>query len=74
MRIGGGCPTGRVGSTPEPTATVLKHGDILIVRSNGSADLVGRCAVVQELHEPMAFASYMIGIRCNQEIVFSDFL
>ena len=61
-------------SKSEFDKTVLKQGDILVVRTNGSADLVGRCAVVPELHEPMAFASYMIRIRCNQEIVSSAFL
>jgi type I restriction enzyme S subunit len=61
-------------SKSEFDKTVLKQGDILVVRTNGSADLVGRCAVVPELHEPMAFASYMIRIRCNQEIVSSEYL
>jgi type I restriction enzyme S subunit len=61
-------------SKSEFDKTVLKLGDILIVRTNGSAALVGRCAVVHELHEPMAFASYMIRIRCNQEIISPDFL
>ena len=61
-------------SKSEFDKTVLKQGDILVVRTNGSAELVGRCAVVPELHEPMAFASYMIRIRCNQEVILSDFL
>src|SRR3989304_5104689 len=34
-------------SKSEFDKTVLKQGDILIVRTNGSATLVGRCAVVQ---------------------------
>jgi type I site-specific restriction endonuclease len=33
--------------------TVLTEGDILVVRTNGSKDLVGRCAVVHSLLEPM---------------------
>jgi type I restriction enzyme S subunit len=61
-------------SKQEFDKTVLKQGDILVVRTNGSADLVGRCAVVPELPEPMAFASYMIRIRCNQEVISSGFL
>jgi type I restriction enzyme S subunit len=44
---------------------MLRDGDILIVRTNGSADLVGRCAVVQTLPEPMAFASYLIRLRLD---------
>jgi type I restriction enzyme, S subunit len=54
--------------------TVLSDGDILVVRTNGSRDLVGRCAVVHQLPEPMAFASYMIRIRCNKEVVLPEYL
>lgn len=38
-------------------------GDILIVRSNGSKDLVGKCSIVQKGEEKYAFASYLIRIR-----------
>ena len=55
-------------SEAEFKKTVLSEGDILVVRTNGSKDLVGRCAVVPQLPEPMAFASYMIRIRCNKEL------
>ncbi len=61
-------------SEAEYRKTVLQEGDILVVRTNGSADLVGRCAVVPALPEPMAFASYMIRIRCDREIISPDFL
>jgi type I restriction enzyme S subunit len=61
-------------SKQEFEKTVLNQDDILVVRTNGSADLVGRCAVVPELPEPMAFASYMIRIRCNQEVISAEFL
>lgn len=52
----------------------LKEGDLLLVRTNGSADLVGRCAVVSALPETMAFASYLIRLRCDSESVNSEFL
>jgi type I restriction enzyme, S subunit len=45
---------------------LLEEGDILVVRTNGSLDLVGRSAVVEGLPEPMAFASYMIRLRFDQ--------
>jgi type I restriction enzyme, S subunit len=45
---------------------LLEEGDILVVRTNGSLDLVGRSAVVEEMPEPMAFASYMIRLRFDQ--------
>jgi type I restriction enzyme, S subunit len=61
-------------SEAEYKKTVLSEGDILVVRTNGSKDLVGRCAVVPALPEPMAFASYMIRLRCDKEIVLPEFL
>ncbi|MEH7082785.1 restriction endonuclease subunit S [Neobacillus drentensis] len=39
------------------------EGDILIVRSNGSRDLVGKCSIVQKSEEMFAFASYLIRLR-----------
>jgi len=47
----------------------LANGDILIVRTNGSLDLVGRSAVVDDLPEPMAFASYMIRLRLDSSTI-----
>jgi type I restriction enzyme S subunit len=44
---------------------LLQNGDILVVRTNGSLDLVGRSAVVNNLPEAMAFASYMIRLRLD---------
>ena len=52
----------------------LREGDLLVVRTNGSADLVGRCAVVPKLSEPTAFASYLIRLRCDARVVIPDFL
>ena len=44
---------------------LVTEGDILVVRTNGSAELVGRCAVVPTLPEATAFASYLIRLHCN---------
>lgn len=41
----------------------LKQGDILIIRSNGSKDLVGRCALVQKKDEGCLYAGYLIRLR-----------
>jgi type I restriction enzyme, S subunit len=50
-------------SDREGERLLLASGDILLVRTNGSLQLVGRSAVVDELPEPMAFASYMIRLH-----------
>lgn len=61
-------------SEPEIDRLSALSGDILVVRTNGSADLVGRCAVVGELPEPMCFASYMIRLRCDTARIAPAFL
>jgi len=44
----------------------LLSGDILIIRSNGSRDLVGKCALVEELAKTYTYASYLIRVRPKQ--------
>lgn len=43
----------------------LKEGDLLVVRTNGSPELVGRCAVVPQLDRVYAYASYLIRVRLD---------
>ena len=52
---------------------LLAKGDILVVRTNGSLDLVGRTAVVDELPEPTAFASYMIRLRVDNARITPEY-
>lgn len=68
---------GRVDLTDEKRAVdptldlmpvTLAAGDLLIVRTNGSRDLIGRVAVVQEGIEA-AFASYLIRYRLDYSLV-----
>lgn len=41
----------------------VKVGDLLIVRSNGSAALVGKTSLITEKEDEFAFASYLIRMR-----------
>lgn len=54
----------------------LESGDLLFVRTNGSRDLVGRCAVfdVAEQEPPFGFASYLIRVRVHQTKVLPRYL
>lgn len=52
----------------------LDVGDFLIVRSNGSANLVARGAVVDETAVGMGFAGYLIRLRVQQERLLPEFL
>jgi type I restriction enzyme, S subunit len=54
----------------------LVPGDLLFVRTNGSRDLVGRCAVFEprSADERVGFASYLIRVRLDSEQVLSRYL
>lgn len=52
----------------------LKKGDLLIVRSNGSANLVGRGAVINDDAVGLAFAGYLIRLRVDQKRLLPYFL
>ena len=52
----------------------LQEGDLLLVRSNGSAKLVARSAVVTKDVVGMAFAGYLIRLRLNQEFTSPNFI
>ena len=55
------------------TRSMLEPGDLLIVRTNGSVDLIGRSAVVQPGVEA-AFASYLIRYRVDPSRVFPEWV
>jgi type I restriction enzyme S subunit len=54
----------------------LSNGDLLFVRTNGSRDLVGRCAVVNLGDKAVnyGFASYLIRVRVDQQLVDPQYL
>jgi type I restriction enzyme S subunit len=47
----------------------LAAGDVVVCRTNGSLELIGKAAVVPELPGPHAFASYLIRLRLRQDMV-----
>lgn len=53
---------------------LLKSNDILVVRSNGSANLVGRFLFIEKLNEQTSFSGFTIRIRSNSEKIDSKFL
>jgi type I restriction enzyme S subunit len=52
----------------------LVPGDLLVIRSNGSLDLVGRVAEASEKDAGMLFAGYLIRLRPNQDKILSPYL
>lgn len=55
---------------------VLQSGDFLFVRTNGSRELVGRCAIYEgnEQKQIYGFASYLIRVRLDQNKMRPHFL
>ena len=51
----------------------LEIGDVLVIRSNGSLELVGRSAVVEEPAVGMLFAGYLIRLRLDRELADPKF-
>lgn len=47
----------------------VHEDDILIIRSNGSRDLIGKCAIVPVLERDYAYASFLIRIKPSEEIL-----
>ncbi len=52
----------------------IRSGDLLIIRSNGSLDLVGRTALASEADEGFLFAGYLIRLRPMRDVVNPGFL
>lgn len=52
----------------------LISGDILVIRSNGSVSLVGKCALVKEAESGFAYAGYLIRLRPNDTLIEPEFL
>ena len=44
----------------------LREGDLLVIRSNGSVDLVGSCSVVTAAEAGLLFAGYLMRLRIDQ--------
>lgn len=58
----------------ETKKLALKSGDLLVIRSNGSLDLVGRCGLVREKDEGLLFAGYLMRLRVNTDLVRPAFI
>ena len=52
----------------------LLRGDILIVRTNGNPDYVGRCVALAEFPSDAIYASYLIRLRVDQDQVRPEYL
>ncbi|MEG1502426.1 MAG: restriction endonuclease subunit S [Synergistaceae bacterium] len=60
-------------TTKEPEKWLLKEGDFLITRTNGSKELVGKSAVFHG-NDIYTYASYLIRYRFNTTIVLPEYI
>ena len=51
--------------TGEVQKLALRDGDLLVIRSNGSLDLVGACSVVTQKEVGLLFAGYLMRLRVD---------
>jgi len=52
---------------------MLQEGDIIICRTNGSLDLVGKAAIIPNLPKKFVFASYLIRVRLNRDLLLPEY-
>ena len=52
----------------------LEEGDLLVVRTNGNPDYVGRCATFSNQNEDFVYASYLIRMRLDESRVRPAFV
>ena len=54
---------------------LLRDGDMIFVRSNGSKDIVGRCVMVKNIDYPLTYSGFCIRFRNSREdIALNDYL
>ena len=52
----------------------LRRGDILVIRSNGSISIVGRCALISQVEEQYLYAGYLIRLRSILTALHPEYL
>ena len=60
--------------TREIEKLILQEGDLLVIRSNGSLDLVGACSVVTTRESGLLFAGYLMRLRVDRSKVHPEYV
>lgn len=58
----------------ERTKLALKRGDLLVIRSNGSLDLVGKTALVRKKDAGLLYAGYLIRLRLDEQVADPEYV
>lgn len=70
----GECKTGDWSEVNDIDRFLIKNGDFLISRGNGSKNLVGRGALVEGCSQDLAFPDTMIRIRADRSLIDPEYL
>ena len=57
-----------------PDSYAIQKNDILLVRSNGSKHLVGRCLLVGEMEGVVSYSGFVIRVRFDSKKIFPKYL
>jgi type I restriction enzyme S subunit len=60
-------------SDKEIQKLAVQEGDLIICRTNGSLDLVGKAAIIPKLSNQFVFASYLIRVRLNRDLLLPEY-
>jgi len=55
-------------------SVLIRDNDLLICRTNGSLSLIGKTAIANNITSKIAFASYLIRLRPNNDLANSSYL
>ena len=58
----------------EKRTYALREGDILVIRSNGSISIVGKCALISEAEQQYLYAGYLIRVCSIPAAVLPEYL
>lgn len=58
----------------EHESFALQPGDLLLIRSNGSVDLVGKTSVVDKASAGLLFAGYLMRLRIQEDIALPSYI
>lgn len=61
-------------ATSDVARYALKAGDVLLIRTNGNPDYVGRTAVFPDIEDTWLYASYLIRLRVDRAMMLPEFL
>lgn len=58
----------------EATRYILEQGDLLVIRTNGNRNFIGRMKVFESAVQPCLFASYLIRLKARRDMIRPEWI